>query len=236
MIHSLMRSFAISLTAFSGMALAPVSFTATAHAGCDDSAGPGVVWEKCRKRNIIMDGTDFSEANLSNSDFTSSDLRGSTFDNANLEKVTLLRASLSGSSAKNANFEGALAPRVDFSDSDLENANFEKSEVYRSDFSNSNLTNGNFSKAEMARVDFAVDNLSGSSFQFTNLARADLSEADLGTGIDLEGSYLYLTDITGLDLTNSTGLQQWQIDLSCGDGDTKLPEGVSVPTKWPCSE
>ena len=34
---------------------------------------------------------------------------------------------------------------------------------------------------------------------------------------------LFLTRIEGLDLSAATGLAQWQIDMSCGDGNTKLP-------------
>ena len=52
----------------------------------------------------------------------------------------------------------------------------------------------------------------------------------------LVGAYLYLTRIEGSDLSGVLGLTQWQVDVACGDGDTKLPEGLSRPPDWPCGD
>ncbi|MEM7070038.1 MAG: pentapeptide repeat-containing protein, partial [Pseudomonadota bacterium] len=27
-----------------------------------------------------------------------------------------------------------------------------------------------------------------------------------------------------------------QLDIACGDADTKLPEGMTAPASWPCAE
>ena len=55
-----------------------------------------------------------------------------------------------------------------------------------------------------------------------------------GKHLDFERAFLYLTRIEGLDLTEATGLAQWQIDMACGDAGTKLPAGLAVPSSWPC--
>ncbi|MGI9434707.1 MAG: pentapeptide repeat-containing protein [Geminicoccaceae bacterium] len=51
-----------------------------------------------------------------------------------------------------------------------------------------------------------------------NLIGADLSEAFL-TGADFSGAILGL----------ARGVEQSQLDLACGDEDTGLPEGLTIP-------
>jgi uncharacterized protein YjbI with pentapeptide repeats len=67
------------------------------------------------------------------------------------------------------------------------------------------------------------------------LARADLRGVPL-SGVNLTGAYLYLTLVSGADLSQVTGLKQEQLDLACGSNETKLPPGLKAPQGWPCSE
>ena len=100
-----------------------------AQAACSSSAGQGVDWQDCRKRNLIMTDFDFTGSNLSRSDMSSSDLRGSIFDESNFSKANLVRASLAGARARAANFNGVIAYRTNFSSGDYSGASFGKAEI-----------------------------------------------------------------------------------------------------------
>ena len=69
-----------------------------------------------------------------------------------------------------------------------------------------------------------------------NLARADFRGATFTAPIDFDGAFFFLTRIEGLDLSKSTGLSQWQLNMACGDARTELPSGLTRPEDWPCSE
>lgn len=204
------------------------------HAACDDTAGPGVNWQNCRKRNLIMDSFNFSGSDFTRTDLSASDLRNSNFSNAKFVKTNLVRASLSGSLAKNANFESVIASRTDFSKGDYEGSNFSKAEISRSNFSNTNLENSDMSKADFSRVNFSNANLKTVDLSFTNISRANLTGIELNENVSLKGAYMFLTKIENLDLSKLKGIAQWQINMACGNENTVLPAGLSQPDSWPC--
>ena len=220
---------------FSAVSL-PGFGTGSAYAGCSDTAAAGVDWSDCRKRNLIMSGSDFSGSNLSGADLSSSDLREANFTNANLSKANLVRASLKGVSATNSDFSRILASRSNFSNGDFTNADFSKAETSRVDFSSSTFTSADMSKAEFARANFSGSQMSGVNFDFSNLARADLRGITYDKAPSFKNSFLYQTRLEGLDLSGSTELQVWQINLACGDENTVLPSGMERPETWPCSD
>lgn len=217
---------------FSGM---PSNLVITnAYAACDDTAGPAVDWQNCRKRNLIMDGFNFTGADFTRTDLSASDLRNSNFSKSKFVKTNLMRASLAGSIAKNANFESVTASRTDFSRGNYQNSNFTKAEISRSNFSNSNLQNSEMSKADFSRVTFFNANLKGVNLSFSNISRANLTGVSIDENVSLKGAYMYLTLIEDLDLSSLKGLEQWQIDMACGNGNTMLPDGLTQPESWPC--
>jgi len=181
--------------------LQPNLITSSAHAACTDTAAPSVNWINCRKRNLIMDNFNFSGANFTRSDLSASDLRNSNLKNTIFVKTNLVRASLSGSDAENANFEGVIASRTDFSKVNFKNANFLKAEVSRSNLS------------------------------FTDISRTNLTNISIDENFTLEGSYMFLTRIEGVDLSSLKTLKQWQIDMACGNEATILPQGISNPNQ-----
>ncbi|MCF6322446.1 MAG: pentapeptide repeat-containing protein, partial [Rhizobiaceae bacterium] len=125
--------------------------------------------------------------------------------------------------------------RVSFKNTNLEQAIFRKSEMIRVDFSKANLKGVDFSKSEAGRTRFDDAILGDNDFSFANVARADFRKARITGPIAFSGAYFYRTRLEGVDLTNTTGLVQWQIEMACGDDATKLPEGVIKPQSWPCS-
>ena len=61
----------------------------------------------------------------------------------------------------------------------------------------------------------------------------EVSDAVLD-GVNLAGAYMLLTRFAGADLSGTTGLTQEQIEIACGNGETKLPAGIKTPASWPC--
>lgn len=185
-----------------------------AHAGCYDKSAP-VDWSGCKKTNKMLDDIDFTGASLIKADVTRSSLTSSRFHNADLTK--------------------AVGYRTNFDRVELTNTNMTKSEFSRASFKNTKIKGVDWSKAELGRADFSDAFMENVSFSFTNLSRANFKNATL-SGVDFKGAYTYLTRFQGVDLRNAKNLGQIQIDLSCGDSDTRLPEGRWMPDTWPCIE
>lgn len=215
------------------LATQPVPVSA---ADCGASPTAGVDWQDCRKRNLILEGSDLSSARLDEADFSSTDLRGTKLDSANFTKAALARAMLDDSAAQNTIFEKALGYRTSFVNTNLTNANFSKSEMHRADFTDAILTDADFEKSELGRVNFSGADINGTNFPYANLSRADFRNAEFDTSIDFTGAFLYLTRFEGVDLSKAVGLAQWQVDMICGDANTKLPEGISPGPEWPCDD
>jgi hypothetical protein len=53
---------------------------------------------------------------------------------------------------------------------------------------------------------------------------------------DLTGTYMFLTRVSGADLSRTTGLTADQVAIACGSEETLLPEGLSAPETWPCPD
>jgi uncharacterized protein YjbI with pentapeptide repeats len=66
------------------------------------------------------------------------------------------------------------------------------------------------------------------------LARTNFSGAAMA-GADFTKAYFLLTRIEGTDLSAAVGLEQDQIEESCGNAETKLPSGLTAPASWPCA-
>jgi uncharacterized protein YjbI with pentapeptide repeats len=209
---------------------------APALADCTSSAEPGVNWTDCRKRNLMLDGTDLSGSDMTGADLTSTDLRGATLVNVQFVKAGLGRAMLDNSKAEGTNFEKAQGFRTSFAKADLKGASFAKSEMQRADFTGAVLTGADFTKSELGRAVFVEAELTGTRFGLANLARADFRGAKFEGTLDFSQAYLYRTRLEGLDLSKATGLEQWQVDLACGDERTILPAGIKPHGDWPCAE
>lgn len=87
----------LSLFTFGGLGTA-------AYAKCHTSAAPGLDWQGCRKRNLILKGSDLSGSKLAGTDFTATDLRDTNLTASDLTKATMMRAYLDGAEDEGANF------------------------------------------------------------------------------------------------------------------------------------
>jgi len=208
----------------------------TAEAGnCRNTPASGIDWTGCAKKNLMLSGSDFSHGNLAEADLSATDLRDSDFTGANLSKAKVSRAWLGGAHAEKANFEKIEGYRTGFQKISAKGASFAGAELQRANFEGADLTGVSFEKAELSRVVFDKAILTGTSFGSANLARADLSNAVFEGALDFSNAFLSLTRIEGVDLSSSIGIEQHQVDMACGDGKTKLPQGLTVPQSWPCA-
>ncbi len=74
--------------------------------------------------------------------------------------------------------------------------------------------------------------LSHANRREADLSRANLQGAGLG-GANLQGADLRGANLQETDLLPTEGLTQEQLDLACGDAETKLPPGMFIK---PCPE
>ncbi len=226
------RSVALLLPA--AAVCAALASPATA-ADCKGEPAPGIDWTDCNKGNIVLRGANLAGASLSGADFTMTDLRSTTLTEAKLQKATLVRSSLAGAEATGGDFSRVEAYRTSFAGIAASGANFASAELQRADFTSAELSNADFEKAELGRADFEGAVIGGAKFAFANMSRAHLSGATIDAPVDFTGAFLFLTRLEGLDLSTATGLTQAQVDIACGDADTKLPQGLSAPASWPCT-
>lgn len=227
----------------------------SAVASCGTEPGPGVDWSECEKARLMIGAADLSGGIFVQTFLTSSDLRGANLSGADLTRADLSLASLAGANLNGANLEKAVATRADFSGTDMRNVRFVAAEIHRSnfqganlggadltnsemnrsDFTGADLTGTTMAKAELARIILTDATISGVSFSFSNLSRADLVGVNLGNA-DLTGTYTFLTQIGGADLSQTTGLTDFQLSIACGTEETKLPSGLAASPNWPCPD
>ena len=219
----------LALVALLGFAASPARAD-----DCRSAAAPGIDWQNCDKKLLMLGGSDLTEAKLAGADFSTTDLGNANLTKANLEKTRLIRASLAGSTATGARFARVEAYRTDFSGIEAKAASFESAELQRSNFKKASLSNVNFTKADLGRSQFDGAELGGSRFSLANLARADFRGATFSAPVDFDRAFFFLTRIEGVDLSAATGLVQWQLDMACGNDETALPAGLTKPAQWPC--
>lgn len=203
---------------------------------CRNYAQKGIDWSGCKKSMLIITDSQLDGANMTRADFSFTDFRGSTLQSADLEKSRLVRASFAKANLEGANFSRVEAYRSNFASSTANRVKFVSAEIQRADFREAKLQYTDFTKAELGRADFRKADISHSRFTMANLARARLTETVFAGTLDFYNAFMLLTRIEGVDLSSATGLQQSQIDLACGDAQTRLPAGLSRPASWPCED
>ncbi len=233
----ILPGFRVSIVAVTALAAALMVATfagSISAADCGSTASAGIDWGGCNKKNLMLEGGDFQKGNLADTDFTLTNLSDSNLASANLEKATLVRTWFTGSDLTKANFSKVEAYRSGFEGVNAEGANFTGAELQRANFNRAVLKGVNFEKAELGRVTFKGADVTGVNFALTNLSRADLTGATFTGPISFDRAFMFLTRISGLDLSQATGLDAAQVALACGDSNTKLPSGMATPTSWPC--
>lgn len=100
------------------------------------------------------------------------------------------------------------------------------------DLSNQCLQNSNFQGTDLTDAKLVMSCLSHANLRQASLRHADLSGANLFEAkldaADFTGAVLSSTSLKSADLSRTKGLTQAQLDLACGDANTRLPAGLSV--------
>jgi uncharacterized protein YjbI with pentapeptide repeats len=203
---------------------------------CRTDPGPSIDWHGCNKKMLMLDGSDFTKANLGGADFSYTDLRDSVFAGASLTKAKLIRTLLNNALADNANFDRIEGYRAVFQGARANGTSFRSSELQRANFTGAQLRGANFEKADLSRVNFDKANLTGANFVYANLSRTVLTSAVFEGKLDFKNAFFLFTRIEGVDLSQAANLTQQQVDMTCGDSATKLPSGLVTPAQWPCPE
>jgi len=164
---------------------------------------------------------DLERANLAGQWLLGEDLRKANLSRAKLSDANLSDANLSDANLSDANLSGA-----DLSDADLSRADLSRADLNRANLSDTKLIGADLSDADLSRADLSDANLNDAK-----LIGADLSDADLG-GATLDRAQLGNADLTGANLSDATDLTQTQLDVACGNANTKLPESLTLK---PCS-
>lgn len=93
----------------------------------------------------------------------------------------------------------------------------------------SNFSGSDFSNAVLARADASYSRFISADFTNADLINSRCRHA-IFHGARFHGARLRGADISGADFRRTTGLTQEQLMQACGDHETRLPPGLSVPS------
>jgi len=193
---------------------------------------------QCDLSNKRMNGVKLKNANFSGSSFNNSNLSGGNFDGSNLTGTHFRKALLYRIQGNNVNLNGA-----NLADATLTEANLGESVFIGTDFKRADLTRGkfkggdfrqtSFERAIASDVNFENTNFSGAKLDHINLRNANLkgakfNNATFGNAILLAAN-LTEADLSDANMLQVQGLKQEQLDTACGNSNTQLPFGLSVP-------
>lgn len=129
-----------------------------------------------------------------------------------------------GQSCKGCNLFQAELSYKDAAKMDLSDARLRQSNLALTTFDDVNLTGANLS----------VANLFGARFNRASFARANMQNViAVGTyfgSSDLAGADVSGANFSGADLSIAKGLTQTQLNRACGDANTRLPKGKTIPS------
>ena len=123
-------------------------------------------------------------------------------------KCNLFQADLSYSDLSRKTFTGARLRQSEMSLVTADGTNFSRTDLSLANLYGVRATEANFAGANLER---AV--LVGGYFSSANFAGANLADANL----------------SGAELAGARGLTQAQLNKACGDTETTLPRGLSIP-------
>lgn len=176
---------------------------------------------------------DLSRANLNGAELFAANLSRTRLSEAFLSKTDLREADLSGAELSRANLQRANLEGANLSGADLFGAELNEARLFDANLNHARLTGTILHEANLFRA-----NLRGANLLGANLIGANLRNAEL-TGADLYNAFLQEADLSGTnlleaDLREAQNLTSEQLATACGDGTTKLPNGLDMPDTWPC--
>lgn len=179
-------------------------------------------------RDSNFAGAQFNRANLSGGNFDRSDLSGTQFKRAFLARVEGQSVNMAY-----ASFQDATLTEAKFDNSVLTNSNMQRADISRANFTYSDFADADLTNATAANVNFEGSKFANARFDHMNLENAKLDGAkfhnvEFGDAI-LLGATMTGADFSQADLSSVQGLKQVQLNSACGDSETRLPLGLSLP-------
>lgn len=181
-----------------------------------------------RLKNANFSGSLFNNSNLSGGQFDGSDLTGAHFRRALLMRVEGTEVKMAGAVLEDATLTEAV-----LSNSAMTGINLHRANLARVDFRGNDFRQANLSSAHGKGANFSGSNFSGAKLEHMNLENAKLANSNFqrvkfGDAIFLEAD-LTGADFSDADMSEAQGLRQAQLDTACGNMNTRLPEGLSLP-------
>lgn len=192
----------------------PAEWVVVANWGWWKTRTPLVGLDLSRKQSV--DGKSSSGVYLAGIDLSDADLSDADFSGANLSDANLAHTNLT-----NAKFQ----------DSSLRDATLASADLTAADLSGASLIAANLSGAYLGAKIENPGHGSSKVINAVNLSGADLRYADF-SGAHLVLANLWGADLRGAKLAKALDLAQLQINETCTDKSTTLPDGIKAPP--PC--
>jgi uncharacterized protein YjbI with pentapeptide repeats len=106
--------------------------------------------------NIDLTNRDFSNTNLAGGVFVAAEMRGANFQGADLTNAILTKGVMLGANLEGANLTGALVDRVTLDNANLTNAIFTEATMIRSRFYDAIITGADFTDAIIDRYQMSL--------------------------------------------------------------------------------
>ena len=165
-------------------------------------------------------------ANLQEANLERANLQSALLERANLGKTHLFDTNLQNASLQMANFQEASLVRTNLKQASLYSANLQEVKVIKANLKEANLINANLQHASLQGANLQGARLITANLKEASLVGVNLKEADLSFAI------LEETVLLNVDLRNAVKFTQAQLNLSCINSQTKVPDSLIPPT--PC--
>ncbi|HEX9734014.1 MAG TPA: pentapeptide repeat-containing protein [Thermoanaerobaculia bacterium] len=162
-------------------------------------------------------------------------------DGANFRNPRLVNFDMSGTSLREVTINGGRFVSTDLNGVDLSGARLDKVDLSGVDLSGATLNGIQAHNCHFRRADLSATklnprgfvlgtNLTGSDLSYATLSFADLSE--VYADANFHEAKLLGTNLCDADLSETSNLTQYQIEVAVGNEKTRLPRYLTTPHSW----
>jgi uncharacterized protein YjbI with pentapeptide repeats len=168
-----------------------------------DQAADDVLFEQVVCRQISLNGSQFTLAQLLDVRLDSCDLAGSDWQRAHMQRIELLGCRLVGmklidSEAEHALFQRCNGELARFWNSIIKTARFEHCTLREASFAGSDLSGAVFRHCDLRKADLRDAKLQGADFRGSNLEGVHIGVKDRHGAILEPGQLIHLADLLGI--------------------------------------
>lgn len=118
--------------------------------------------------------------------------------------------------------------QADLAGVELPGRKFSRARLRQSDMTLAVMSGASFAGADLRDVNAYAGVFSSAEFTGADMTNSSWVGAHFG-GARLAGAKLAGANLSGAELEGARGLTQAQLNTACGDADTRLPGGLTVP-------